>query len=752
MDLERTQLQTGHDLKRARDLSMQRLQPPTDVPGYVPERFLGEGAYGEVWVATEINTGRKVAIKFYTHRGGLDWSLLSREVEKLAFLFADRYVVQLVDVGWDSSPPYYVMEYIEQGSLEELLQQTGALPVEEAVNLFREIAIGLVHSHNKGVLHCDLKPANILLDQDQRPRLCDFGQSRLSHEQSPALGTLFYMAPEQADLKAIPDARWDVYALGALLYCMLTGAPPHRTPETVEQIEAEPSLEKRLATYQKIIENSPKPAGHRSVPGVDRHLADIIDRCLHARPGRRYENVQAVIEELNVRSRRRSRRPLVMLGLILPAMLLLILSYFAYSGFNTAVKEAESAVTDYALDSNFRTAMYVSEAVVGQIDRRWSVLREESDDPLMINAIRQINAGADDRPFRAPLKDWIAKVSARHSDLSSASWFVVDRKGVQQAIYPPAKPDGDGIIRDTVGRNWSHRDYFNGLGQDFQSGDLHEPITQPHLSIVFRSKLSNTRKVAFTIPIRDPDDESKVIGVLGMTVNLGKFLELQRNSSELQQTVVLVDSKKDSPDAAFQRNPRAGSILEHPQLSQGEPPADDSPDESDENVGDAFFLSEEQTKLLNRLINAPPGALSPELQAFQLQRDYRDPVLGADSGSWLAAIAPVVVSHDDGEFYRTGWAVIVQQRPAQAVEPLSPLRSKLLTQGVVAIVSVAVVLLITWGIVLSANGHGRGRFFRRFRKVSFGSGSGTGGMSPRTARKFGRTLARQSEGTDREPE
>ena len=154
--------QDADDLNRARLRSSQRVRPPLEVAGFDFERFLGAGAYGEVWVAVDRNTGRRVAVKFYTHRGGVDWSLLAREVEKLAFLFADRYVVQLIDVGWDANPPYYVMEYLERGSLADRLQN-GAIPAAEAVSLFRDIAIGLVHAHDKGVLHCDLKPGNVLL-------------------------------------------------------------------------------------------------------------------------------------------------------------------------------------------------------------------------------------------------------------------------------------------------------------------------------------------------------------------------------------------------------------------------------------------------------------------------------------------------------------------------------------------------------------------------------------------------------------
>ena len=96
--IEYTQTQSPADEARSKDLSLQRTRPPTEVPGYLIQQFLGAGAYGEVWAGQDRNTGRRVAIKFYAHRRGVDWSLLSREVEKLVFLSADRYVVQLLEV------------------------------------------------------------------------------------------------------------------------------------------------------------------------------------------------------------------------------------------------------------------------------------------------------------------------------------------------------------------------------------------------------------------------------------------------------------------------------------------------------------------------------------------------------------------------------------------------------------------------------------------------------------------------------
>src|SRR5690606_8090935 len=107
--------------------------------------------------ARETKTGKQVAIKFYNNRRGLDWSLLTREVEKLAVLYTSRDIVGLLDVGWDHDPPYFVMEFLEHGSLQARLER-GPVPVETAVHIATAVSRALVHAHGSGILHCDLKP------------------------------------------------------------------------------------------------------------------------------------------------------------------------------------------------------------------------------------------------------------------------------------------------------------------------------------------------------------------------------------------------------------------------------------------------------------------------------------------------------------------------------------------------------------------------------------------------------------------
>ncbi len=695
MSMEETEPQVGHQRRVARELSLQRARPPAQVPGYEPERFLGVGAYGEVWVAVERNTGRRVAIKFYTHRGGLDWSLLSREVEKLAFLFADRYVVQLLGVGWDADPPYYVMEYLEKGSLADRLQH-GPLPVEQAVALFEDVALGLVHAHNKGVLHCDLKPANILLDEDDRPRLADFGQSRLTTEQTPALGTLFYMAPEQADLEAVPDARWDVYALGAVLYCMLTGSPPRRTPEAADELEQTTDLRARLQRYRQIIAAAPPPTEHRRVRGVDRMLAEIVDRCLALDPEKRFANVQAVLDALRLRAARRARQPVMVVAAVVPAVLLAVTTWFAWQGFRAAVQQSDAALTERALASNGFAAQYVARAAGNELERR-------------LSAVEQI---AQSEPLRRLLSQYLSQTQVQQSldRLNDAGLEAEQRealritfrddpqrKMVQQQFYrflpPKMLPEksedsaswffcdarGTAVLRigqgDTIGRNFSWRSYFHGGPTDMPENwrpEAGQHIRQAKISAVFRSQATNRWVVAIAAPVYDSDLSRHFLGIVATTVEVGKFVTLPGLQS---QFAVLVDMRPGEDQ---------GLILQHPLYDK---------------------LIAQQGRLPDRFcryaisVDDLPANDNPERQ-----RHYHDP-LGKDPEGqqydrhWLARMEPVLVRGDP-----TGWLVIVQEAYDTAIgSTMAALQQRLLRYAVAALATVILLLAGLWTLIVRGN-------------------------------------------------
>ncbi|MCL4206107.1 MAG: serine/threonine protein kinase [Pirellulaceae bacterium] len=699
---ERTEYQSQQEQSRARRLSLQRTEPPGQPAGYEMQRFLGAGAYGEVWVAQDRNTGRQVAIKFYLHRGGLDWTLLSREVEKLVFLSADRYVVQLLEVGWDADPPYYVMEYVENGSLDDLLRDHGRLSPEEAAVLFREIAIGLTHAHGKGVLHCDLKPANILLDQDHRPRLADFGQSRLSHEQTPALGTLFYMAPEQADLRAVPDARWDVYALGAMLFCMLTGSPPHRENARIQRIDAAPNLPARLESYRREICEGPVPDQHRQIPGVDGMLADIVDRCLAIDPETRYPNVQAVLDALQTRQEARMRRPLMLLGLVAPAVLLLIMIAVYFRAFGRAVDQAERMVTRQTYRSNQFAAKFLAKSFEAELASNFEFVERESRQPQLREALAIASqslllAKLDDPhvdpeqlttlreqfladPARGPLTDYLQNqldrlnADAGVADAQFASLFVVSRRGTMIAdAYP------DRIATRSVGRNFSWRTYFHGGPEDLtwvRSEELPAVIETTHLSAVFKSRTTERWKIAITTPILDPaQPDQPVLGVLALTIDVGDFAVFRSQDEATDYFAILVDNRPGE---------RRGTILQHP-LYRKQPPARD------------FLVSERQLAGIQREPFYP----------------YQDPLADAPGGElyagrWIAAAESVDLpkrgspARGNG---RTDLLVLVQVHADVATAPVVQLGRRLTFEGLVALALIVSAVAALWIIVIRIPWH-----------------------------------------------
>ncbi len=699
MSTDPTLPQGGQERQRALEMSLHQEQPPTQVPGYEPERFLGMGAYGEVWVAIERNTGRRVAIKFYTHRGGLDWSLLSREVEKLAFLFADRYVVQLIGVGWEAEPPYYIMEYLEHGSLAERLQ-TESLSVAAAVDLFRDVAIGLGHAHAKGVLHCDLKPANILLDQDNKPRLADFGQSRLSHEQTPALGTLFYMAPEQADLAAVPDVQWDVYALGALLYSMIVGEPPYRTAELVEQLERAGDLPQRLAAYRRGIRGSPLPVAHRQTPGVDRHLAEIIERCVAPDPARRYPNVQAVLDALDARASRRARRPLMILGAVGPALVLLVVSLFAWSGFGALLARSNEAFTENALENNSLMADYVAGVASKELARRCDAVeqvaslarlhamakavetsglsalsKQLADPPTNGEALEALREQFREHPLRKQLQagfdellpSWMRPPQNPGTEGEVLSWFFCDTRGVS-VFRVSSRP---GLEKKTVGKNYAWRSYFHGGSRDYEESWRPAPgqhVTQVQLSAVYRSQANGFWIVAVSSPVVD-SDTGRFLGVVALTVRVTRFVELRGDDD---QFAVLVE---------WRDGDHKGLILQHRLY--------------DKLQAEGRNLPEHFQNYRLRPEDLPTG------ENAERQRRYRDPITHDPEGQaynkhWLAQMEPVRLHQAE-----TGWVVIVQKAYDSSIGSiLDQLKAGLVSYSLAALGMVVMVVLGLWGLAI----------------------------------------------------
>ena len=714
MSSDFTQQQTLGELQKAEQISLQLTVPPADVPGYRIERLLGQGAFGQVWLGRDLNTGRQVAVKFYLHRGGVNWSLLSREVKHLVNMSTGRHIVQVLGVGWEAEPPYYVMEYLENGSIEDLVRARGALGIAESVALFREIAEGLNYAHGKGVLHCDLKPANVLLDHDWRPRLADFGQSRMSHEQAPSLGTLFYMASEQADLSASVDSKWDVYALGAILYTMLCGSPPYRSPEMIEQLDTAGSLPERLKRYRETIYDSPPPKQHYRRRGADKQLCQIVDQCLSKRPEDRFNNVQQVLQSLQRRDSSKLKRPLYLLGIVAPILLSVLMMMFSMRSTGVAKQNSLAAVHEWSLKSNQFAAMFAARTLESEIDKLFRTVEDEAsrsdlrDDLLALTAAAspQLKAIADGdtspehvqaltkqaafKQLESNLAERIAKLKRRGGSAASFnSLFVDDARGTSLAIAfsdPLEK-----YSQSPVGRNFAYRSYFNGQREDglASSKQNYAPTTHTHLSGSFRSSSTGKWKVAISAPIwpetgEEVSDEAltkvKPIGVLVLTINLGDFDLLGASTPDAEQSrlAVLVDGR----DGAQQ-----GTLLQHPVLK-------------------AMELRFLETKV-HEEVPKIDGRQLAKLQESGLV-DYQDPSTdlpaGKDfAGNWVAAIQKVRLPSDAssaaGERSSDLW-VLVQERTSFVEAPVTQLGTRLQREGYFELAAIISVVLLMWFFVI----------------------------------------------------
>ncbi len=213
------------------------MKAPTtlDQDRYRLEGLLGEGGMAQVFRARDTHLGVVRAIKM------LAPSMVGKARAEKRFMNEARtmarlehpHIVRVLDVRREGELPYMVMELVPGGSLSELLHRSGSLPPVRALGIMEQVLSAIGHAHEQGVVHRDIKPGNILLDDDGTCRVTDFGIARVREPELSAqtrtgavMGTWGYMAPEQRrDAKHI-DQRADVYALGALLYVLVTGQAP----------------------------------------------------------------------------------------------------------------------------------------------------------------------------------------------------------------------------------------------------------------------------------------------------------------------------------------------------------------------------------------------------------------------------------------------------------------------------------------------------------------------------------------------
>jgi eukaryotic-like serine/threonine-protein kinase len=270
------------------------------ISGFEIERELGRGAMGVVYLANQTGLGRRVALKVLHGGAGANalptarrrWLREARAVSSIRH----PNVVSLYDYGETDGCFYLVLEYVPGGSLKKRLEQP--LPPRLAAALVETIASAVAYIHGKGLLHLDLKPSNILLDCEGNaswdgviPRVADFGlaltegDNVLDMSLTGPRGTPSYMAPEQTvapDIKIGPGA--DIYALGAILFELLTGRPPFQGPSTIEVLNQVRSAD-------------PVPP-RRLNPAIHRDLEIVCLNCLEKDPGRRYGSADAVAGDL----------------------------------------------------------------------------------------------------------------------------------------------------------------------------------------------------------------------------------------------------------------------------------------------------------------------------------------------------------------------------------------------------------------------------------------------------------------------
>ncbi|HEY3743718.1 MAG TPA: serine/threonine-protein kinase [Bryobacteraceae bacterium] len=265
-----------------------RFLPGTLVNGrYRIVGLLGRGGMGEVYRATDLTLAQPVALKFLPEAGVTERVLERFHAEvRIARQVSHPNICRVYDIGEVDGQPFISMEYVDGEDLAGLLQRIGRLPADKALETSRKICAGLAAAHDKGVIHRDLKPQNIMLNKRGEPVIMDFGLAAVASQLTGAEarnGTPAYMAPEQLRGEEV-TAKSDIYSLGLVLYEIFSGKRAYEA--------------KTLADLLKLQESAHAPSLTSLAADVDPQVEKVVKRCLNPDPAQRPATPLAVAAAL----------------------------------------------------------------------------------------------------------------------------------------------------------------------------------------------------------------------------------------------------------------------------------------------------------------------------------------------------------------------------------------------------------------------------------------------------------------------
>ena len=688
------------------------------IRGYKLLHQIGKGAYGTVWEAQSVGSEEEhVAIKFFTHS---QWQAMHREIGRIARLEGTSGVVTFKHyAAKNEDPPYYVMPYARNGSLADLLKQRGPLPVSEALKLFGRIVETMAFVHSKGVIHCDLKPANILLNESGEPLVADFGQATLNSAEEGAFGTLFYMPPDQASTdRPLPDSNWDVYALGALLFEMLTGRKPRASAETIETLSRITHLRLRLAAYADSLKKSARvslrAAVREAVPQrakqIDPALSALVESCLSIDPARRPRSASEIAQRLKLRSWWLQRRPALLVGVAVTLVAIITLAGLGAYAANQVVAEHEHQIKEQVQQSLDRTAHITSQLVMEKLQDRVQFIQasarvapEEMDveaipvlaEKVRTHAAEAIRSGkpALSNDERKPLNAWLMQRSGEMpwSKTPGTSRGMVLLGITENRGYILSLLDKNGVVEQPTlannarifHSNFAWRDYFNGTGTRFEDQDTDitlPPIERCHISQVFRSRSNGRWQIVVSAPIRN--GAGKIVALVLTSVDVqGDLLAALNESRNVHDLSENQDKPKRHREDIILVNDR-GCWFWHPRADfKKYEQKDPEPLYTDERQPWLYHADQGEGRYDDVFPEYPdkPGCLA----SFAAFYPYR--------------------AGEDEDLADKKWFVIAQMSEENAHESLQNMRQKLISIGIVALAitgSLAIGLWTWWIRVL----------------------------------------------------